>query len=279
MSRLLLCKPCFSYGRAWLVISSLPIGASAWRRFFFRFSSWRGGLAMLLACLSVPAAQASLVIEGTRVIYPSNVPEVVVKMTNEGASPSLMQAWIDDGQPRATPDQLDVPFFITPPLARVEPGKGQALRIFFTGYGDPKKTLPTDRETLFWLNVLDVPPKQEAGEDVGAVMQISVRSRLKMFYRPASLPGTAEGSLSQLVFEAAPGGKVTVRNPTPYYINVRDLSFGPDNAPTHKLPATMLAPFSSQVLEAGPGAPKQVRYAAISDLGAIYFFEKTIAAR
>lgn len=236
-------------------------------------------MALLLACLGVSAAQASLVIEGTRVVYPSQVPEVVVKMTNEGLSPSLMQAWIDDGQPRATPDQLDVPFFITPPLARVEAGKGQALRIFFTGYGDPKKTLPTDRETLFWLNVLDVPPKQEAGEDVGAVMQISVRSRLKMFYRPAGLPGTAEGSLSQLVFEAAPGGKVRVRNPTPYYINVRDLSFGPDNAPTQQLPATMLAPFSSQVLEAGPGAPQRVRYAAISDLGAIYFFEKTIAAR
>lgn len=80
-----------------------------WRRITMRACAAALGLGM------GGLAQASLVIEGTRVIYKASAPEVVVKMSNDGSTASLMQAWIDDGRAEATPDQMSVPFFLTPP--------------------------------------------------------------------------------------------------------------------------------------------------------------------
>ncbi|WP_279628541.1 fimbrial biogenesis chaperone [Bordetella genomosp. 12] len=239
---------------------------SAWRRL------WRAG-AVVLCMGTACAAHASLVIEGTRVVYKAGAAEVVVKMSNEGAVASLMQAWIDDGRPDATPDQMSVPFFLTPPLARVEPGKGQALRIFHTDGG---QALPQDRESLFWLNVLDVPPKAGTGEDTGAILQISVRTRLKMFFRPKGLKGSADNAAADLTFRVVPGGKLEVANPTPYYVNLREASYGPQDHPAHRYPSMMVAPFSSLTLELGAARPASIRYASISDLGAIFFFEKEV---
>ncbi|RIQ12870.1 molecular chaperone [Bordetella avium] len=219
-------------------------------------------------------AQASLVIEGTRVVYREGAPEVVVKMTNDGSVPSLMQAWLDDGRADATPDQMEVPFFLTPPLARIEPGKGQTLRIFHTAGGE---ALPKDRESIFWLNVLDVPPKPQGDQDAGAILQISVRSRLKFFYRPKGLSGTADAAPADLTFKLAGAGKLEVSNPTPYYVNLSELNFGGSKeAPSQRFPALMIAPFSSAKLDIGKSAPTQMRYAAISDLGAIQHYEKDV---
>ncbi|AKQ60010.1 fimbrial biogenesis chaperone [Bordetella hinzii] len=238
-----------------------------WRRIMMRACAAALGLAVSTV------AQASLVIEGTRVVYKAGAPEVVVKMTNDGNTASLMQAWIDDGRAEATPDEMNVPFFLTPPLARVEPGKGQALRIFHTEGG---KALPQDRESLFWLNVLDVPPKAEGAEDAGAILQISVRSRLKLFYRPKGLAGSAETAPASLEFKVGANGKLAVANPTPYYVNLRELAFGPEKQPTRSYPALMIAPFGSETLDLGGSTPRQIRYAAISDLGSIHFFEREV---
>lgn len=233
-------------------------------------------LALLLTFLVTSSnVLAGIVIEGTRVIYRGGAPEVVVKMSNEGATAVLMQAWIDDGRANATPDQLsEVPFFLTPPLARIEPGKGQTLRIFHTEGHAP---LASDRETLFWLNVLDIPPKQEDVQDAGAVLQISVRSRLKLFFRPKGLPGSAELAPDSLVFRSK-SGRIELSNPTPYYVNLRDLEIGPKEHPTKRLPATMIAPFSSVTLDVPAPLPARIRYTSISDLGAIFDFEKPVVA-
>ena len=58
---------------------------------------------------------AEIILHGTRVIYPSDAREVTLQVSNNGSKPSLVQAWIDDGDPKSTPDQSKVPFMITPP--------------------------------------------------------------------------------------------------------------------------------------------------------------------
>lgn len=72
---------------------------------------------------------AEIILHGTRVIYPSDAREVTLQVSNNGSKPSLVQAWIDDGDPKSTPDQSKVPFMITPPISRVDPTKSQSLRI------------------------------------------------------------------------------------------------------------------------------------------------------
>ncbi|EKK8734914.1 fimbria/pilus periplasmic chaperone, partial [Salmonella enterica] len=97
-------------------------------------------LFIILELLSF-SARASIVIMGTRVVYPEQKKSINVQLHNGENSPSLVQVWLDTGDASASPDSVRVPFVITPPVSRVEPGTGQTLRIMYTG-----EPLPRDRE-------------------------------------------------------------------------------------------------------------------------------------
>jgi chaperone protein EcpD len=118
-----------------------------------KISRYRAAVTAVLLAMAAPGAFASVVLAGTRVIYPEKEREVTLKLTNEGTSPALVQAWVDDGNANATPDEAKSPFTLVPPLFRLDPKKGQTLRIIYL-----REPLPSDRESLFWLNVLEVPP-------------------------------------------------------------------------------------------------------------------------
>ena len=77
-------------------------------------------------------------------LYPADQREITLKLSNEGSGPVLVQSWIDDGDPNAAPDQVKVPFTLTPPLFRLDSKKGQTLRIIYT-----QEPLAKDRESLF----------------------------------------------------------------------------------------------------------------------------------
>ena len=51
----------------------------------------------LLGAALLSSVHASVVVEGTRVVYPANEREVTVRMNNKGHGPVLMQAWVDRG--------------------------------------------------------------------------------------------------------------------------------------------------------------------------------------
>ena len=53
----------------------------------------------IIIALWAMSVSANVVITGTRVIYPSNQKTVSVQLTNVGTKPSLVQAWIDNGDP------------------------------------------------------------------------------------------------------------------------------------------------------------------------------------
>ncbi|VTM52609.1 putative pilin chaperone [Klebsiella pneumoniae] len=54
-------------------------------------------LALLLSSY-LPSADASMVIDGTRIIFPGDKKEIAVRATNMGETPSLTQVWVDDGR-------------------------------------------------------------------------------------------------------------------------------------------------------------------------------------
>ncbi len=130
-------------------------------------------------------ACADIVISGTRIIYPQSSKDVVVGLENRGNKPLLVQTWLDDGRDDVNPQELKLPFVITPPVSRIDPKKGQSLRITYMG-----KSLPQDRETLYWFNVLEIPPKSKAanGENLNQ-LQLAFRTRIKFIFRPDGLKG------------------------------------------------------------------------------------------
>src|SRR4051795_2741969 len=83
-------------------------------------------LAIAFFTATQPAA-AGVVVNGTRVVYPADKREVTISLHNTGATPSLVQAWIDAGDANSKPGESKVPFVLTPPLFRLDPTKVQTL--------------------------------------------------------------------------------------------------------------------------------------------------------
>lgn len=216
----------------------------------------RAGVLATLGLFSAGSI-ASAVISGTRVIYPSDSKEVSVKISNNGSAPVLIQSWIDNGDQNARPSAIKVPFVLTPPMNRVDAGKGQTLRISYTG-----ANLPTDKESVYWLNVLEVPGKNQA-KAADNTLQMAFRSRIKLFFRPAGLQGNANDAPKSVTWQAN-GSSIQASNPTPYYVNFVNLSVN-----GKKVEAAMVPPRSSMTVEL-PGKPgSKISGAFINDYGAI----------
>lgn len=247
--------------------------------------TFRALTAALLAvgcALSTVPIHASVIISGTRVIFPAKDGEVTVRLTNQNATPALIEAWVDSGDPQSTPDKVHTPFLITPPLFRMEPNRDQSLRILFTHSEQP---LPADRETVFWLNVLEVPPKPSGQQFQDKnYLQLAIRSRLKMFYRPAGLSGDPAKAADQLTFkasEAAGSTALVVHNPTPYYVTIGRISVNVGGT-SHQVEAGMVAPLSDlrlaiTDLKQVPAAGSAIQYDSINDYGADVSLKGTVS--
>lgn len=198
-----------------------------------------------LAALACSAALATVTIGGTRVIYPSDARDVSVRLSNIGKYPSLVQAWVDDGDLSKKPEELDVPFSVTPNIVRMDAGRNQVLRVVFDG-----ADLPKDRETVYWLNVLEIPPRPD--KTVTNYLQFSVRTRIKLFYRPTTLKG-ADKAIEQLKWSlpsrTADGEwAVHVENPTPFHVSFSEIKpESPDGTPLEPLNG-MVPPFGDLTL-------------------------------
>lgn len=199
-------------------------------------------LYMLLATQTL-VSHANVIINSTRVIYPQNQHEVSVQLTNDSHQPSLIQAWIDNGDPDATFNQISVPFILTPPIVRIEPQSGQTLWLTWTG-----GSLPQDRESVFWLNILDIPPKKSDSTDSN-ILQMAIRSRIKIFFRPPSLDEIgATGAFQSLRWQrssASPATILTIYNPSGYFINIASITIDHHGKKIISLNGEMIAPRGS----------------------------------
>lgn len=235
-------------------------------RYFRPFFAW---LCLACAILLPSAAQSNIVLGGTRVIYPATEREVTLRLTNEGSQPALVQAWIDDGNLDSNPDEADAPFMITPPLARINPRMGQTLRIAYV----PPSNTAADRESVFWLNVLDVPPLPSA--QVANHMQLAFRSRIKLFLRPAGLPGSpgeAAQNLRWRVAHTRQGAVLQVRNDSAFHVSLTGVALTLSGARSLTVPARMLPPHSVTELGEGKfsgaaGAKGSVAFDWVNDYG------------
>ncbi|KHS43538.1 molecular chaperone [Hafnia paralvei] len=215
---------------------------------------------------TMSAAHANVVLSGTRVIYPETEKEVTLKVNNKGKTPVLIQSWIDTGNANASPDSISSPFLLTPPMNRIDPEKGQTLRISYTDVN----SLPKDRESLFWLNVLEIPPKVNDSATPNH-LQVAFRSRIKIFFRPTGINGDAFHAAESVQWTLQNNAMVA-KNDTPYYVNLLGIHTTENS---HKIVAegTMISPFSSITVKINPTiSPRpgdKLSYDFINDWGAV----------
>ncbi|MFW1948984.1 molecular chaperone [Acinetobacter bereziniae] len=232
---------------------------------FLNHSFFKKGLLALL--IPFGAANAEIIIHGTRVIYPSDSREITLQVSNNGNNPALVQAWIDEGDAKSTPDQSKAPFMIAPPISRVEAKKGQSLRISSM----PKANeLSKTQETLFWLNILDIPPKPSA-KDQNVVpenfLQLAIRSRIKFFYRPSGIKEDAALAPEKLQWSSN-GKQLAIKNPTPFYITLTSIMQDQSGKRVDLLAeGLMLKPFSDGTVNLKGSNVAKMTFTTINDYG------------
>ncbi|QMN55398.1 fimbrial chaperone [Citrobacter freundii] len=213
-----------------------------------RASLFKGLKVTCLAAAFLTAFQASadIVISGTRIVYPQSSKDVIVNLDNRGNKPLLVQSWLDDGRDGTNPQELKLPFVITPPVSRIDPQKGQSVRITYLG-----GALPQDRESLFWFNVLEIPPKAKAkeGESLNQ-LQLAFRTRIKLFYRPDGLKGTPGDAATNITWSQKKNGNsvsLVAHNNSPYNVSISAVKFK-TTAKTFDVTSQSVLPFSDAAM-------------------------------
>lgn len=169
-------------------------------------------IVMLVMILLTTSSQAGVVIGGTRIIYPQDKKAVSLTVMNSNTSGVyLVQSWVESDEPKKLS-----PFIISPPLFRIGSGEENILRIVFVG-----GVLPQDRESVFWLNVKSIPAVEDNSLSDNA-LQMVVKSRIKLFYRPAGLPGTPESCWQNLQVSHE-DNRLIIKNPGAYYVSLYSL--------------------------------------------------------
>lgn len=200
---------------------------------------------------------------GTRVIYPADAKEKSLTFNNTGEAPVLVVAWTDINNPESTPETADAPFIVMPPIFRINGNHTHVMRLKFTG-----KALPQDRESLFWLNFLQYPAKNDAVNDENH-LTLLVKSRLKIFYRPQGLSQDANKTLDAIKISKQ-GQLIDVKNTTAYYISVLD-AFVDDGKKQKKIEnAEMIAPYASVRWILPDHSGSYLTINAINDYGGVF---------
>ncbi|WP_447944616.1 fimbrial biogenesis chaperone [Stenotrophomonas indicatrix] len=226
-----------------------------------RVNAW---MCALLAVSVVLPASAAVTLQGTRIVHDaSKGRDVTVKASNVGELPAMTQVWIDDGDSQSRPENVRTPFRLTPAEPRLlQPKQGQAYRLTYA-LRPSEAPLPTDRESVFYFNLLDIPPKPSDASGKN-LLQFAVRTRVKLFHRPAGLPGDARDAAGQLQWRAQ-ADSLQVSNRSAYHVTLSTLSL-PDGS---KVDVDMIAP-GAQVnlpLPAGAVMPTTLKFQWLDDYG------------
>lgn len=169
---------------------------------------------VLLGITGLQAADAAVALDRTRVIFDGGQKSMSVNVRNDNTKlPYLAQAWVEDTDGK----KIQSPLMTLPPLQRMEPGAKSLVKIQLAPGAEAK--LPQDRESLFYFNLREIPPKSNKAN----VLQLALQTRVKMFYRPKALvqkQANSETPWQEQLTLTRQGDRYQVNNPTPYYVTL-----------------------------------------------------------
>lgn len=252
----------------WVVRCGAPTATCATRRLAMAFVI-RAAAGLAATLLWHAQAVAGVTPEVSRVVFLEHDTVESLQVFNVNKYPVLVQAWIDDGKVLASPQDSKAPIIVLPPIFRMDAGNQISLRLLNSG-----ASLPSDRESLFWLNLYEIPatPKDEAAS--ARIVTVTMRTQLKVFVRPDKLPYPESELPKHLTFSLvrrAAGSTLEIGNPTPYYATLGAVQIAIGGAP-EKETVDMIAPFSSASVDLGaihatPGERAKVVFSLLNDEG------------
>jgi P pilus assembly chaperone PapD len=194
--------------------------------------------ALLTGVLGMQQALAAIALDRTRVIFDGDQKSISLSISNQNKElPYLAQGWIEDAEGQ----KVTSPLMVLPPLQRVEPGAKSQVKIQAT---PDVARLPQDRETVFYFNLREIPPKSGKAN----TLQIALQTRIKLFYRPAGLVSRDAKPWQEKLTLTRVGDKYQVNNPTPYFITLATATATLGGKEVPGINPMMIAPKSDALL-------------------------------
>ncbi|MGY2374347.1 fimbria/pilus periplasmic chaperone [Pseudomonas sp. SDO524_S393] len=168
---------------------------------------------LVLGCIQ--SANAAVGLDRTRVIFEGGKDATSVNITNNNTRlPYLAQGWIEDESGK----KITSPLIVLPPVQRLEAGKQSQVKVQAL---PAAKSLPQDRETVYYFNLREIPPRS----DKSNTLQIALQTRIKLFYRPQAITPSQQDLANpwqEKITLTREGSHYRVNNPTPYYVTLVD---------------------------------------------------------
>lgn len=204
---------------------------------------------VLVLFLSISQSYAGLVLGGTRLIFDGSRQEASIKVTNKDKKPTLVQSWVSNDSDNKKSDV----FLVTPPLFRLESESSNSLRVVQV------KSLPQDRESLYWLNVKGIPPTDPSAKNT---LSFAINTQIKLIYRPKDLTSSEASNAYKKLKFTIKNGKLNAENATPYYINIQSISVA-----GKEIPVRTIAPFSTAIWSELVKSGQKIEWNSVNDYG------------
>lgn len=161
-------------------------------------------------CFFSSFANAAFTLNSTRYIYNEGEQSISVNIQNENDHKYGGQVWIDNI------DKNDEAVFFSPsPMVfKLNSKQKQIVRVV-----NINDNLPKDRESIFWLNVQEIPP---APKGEGSSLSLAINNRVKLIYRPVSLKNERDDAEKNIKLINS-DTQSCLENTTPYYFAVSDV--------------------------------------------------------
>ena len=241
----------------------------------FLISTTKNALSsFFLIIICIQACCASVTLVGTRVIYPSNKQSVSLNFRSSDNVPSVIDLWVSKSAVSSS-QSSDSPFVITPSVFRIDPNKGQSTKLIYTG-----GNLPNDRESVFYLNFVQLPASDKRANK----LLVTYKSTVKIFYRPENLKQSIDDIDSYLSVDINKinSGVLTVYNDSEFYVTPTQLNIEKNGRTVLNVPDSqlnMLPPFSHQDIKIKPlTGPSGIepKISIINDLGGVSTYKLSI---
>lgn len=222
-------------------------------------------LVILTTFAFTTSASAAIQVYGTRFVFEESMQEIEIEIKNSEKRASLVQVWLENDTPE---NQASIPFTPIPPLFKMPKNSEQTVKVIKN-----KANLAKDRETLFYISFLDIPPKDKSLTKDDSFIEISVQSAFKFFYRPKLKMERAKAE-QNIHWRLVTKNKVVfieAKNQSPYFISLDALKFEHKNK-SYEAKSKMLAPFSTTSFKLEnfklPATTKgKIKFISIDDFG------------
>ncbi|ENV32695.1 fimbrial biogenesis chaperone [Acinetobacter gerneri] len=224
----------------------------------------------ILHLIVISNTNAGLVPSATRVIHQQEDPSQILLLANSNPYPIITQIWTDQGE--RNPESTHTPFVITPAIFKMQVQEIKSIKIIYN-----QDQLATDRESVFWLNLYEVPmvERSKLQEDH---LNLAMNTQMKIFFRPKSLKEMSIDQRSKnLLFDIITQEnqqQLSIENHSAFHITMLNIKLKSAEGvfPVDNTNQEMLAPFEKisinlKQFNISNIQPNEIEYTLIDDQG------------